>query len=228
MAAGLVAIGVTAAFAVARTESPPFTAPPVTGQPQPTRVLVVGDSYTAGSDEGGQGAAGWPAVVAAELGQGVSLEVAAAGGSGYVATGHSDQTFTDLVSGAAGGFDLVVFFGSRNDAAPAEQVQAAATEAVTAARAASPEAGLLVIGPPWVNSSPRPAVQYASVGVEKAATAAGATFVDPLDEGWFYDRPELIGADRVHPTDEGHRYMADLILPKMRAALDELAATPGR
>ena len=37
-----------------------------------------------------------------------------------------------------------------------------------------------------------------------AAAAAGAAFVDPIADRWFVDRPDLIGADGVHPTDAGH------------------------
>jgi hypothetical protein len=44
--------------------------------------------------------------------------------------------------------------------------------------------------------------------------------VDPLAAGWFFDQPELIVEGGVNPTDEGHRYMADLILPKLEAVLE--------
>jgi lysophospholipase L1-like esterase len=51
------------------------------------------------------------------------------------------------------------------------------------------------------------------------AKAIGAVFVDPLAEGWFVGRPELIGADGVHPTDAGHAYMAEKIAPLIRSQL---------
>ena len=54
-----------------------------------------------------------------------------------------------------------------------------------------------------------------------SARAVGATFVDPLADGWFVGRPELIGADGVHPTDAGQAYMADKIAPLIRAQLPE-------
>ncbi len=98
-------------------------------------------------------------------------------------------------------------------------MQAAAEEAYRSVQAENAEAPLLVIGPPWVDGSP-PASQLRNRDAVRAAAATvGAIFVDPLAEGWFADRPELIGADGVHPTDEGHRYMADLILPHIDAAL---------
>lgn len=45
------------------------------------------------------------------------------------------------------------------------------------------------------------------------AQLAGATFVDPIAARWFVSRPDLIGADGVHPTDAGHAYMAGKIAP---------------
>ena len=38
-------------------------------------------------------------------------------------------------------------------------------------------------------------------------------FVDPIAQGWFVGRPDLIGDDGVHPTDAGHAYMAARIAP---------------
>lgn len=189
------------------------------------RILAIGDSYTGGSDEGGVGPAGWPSLIGNDLAaQGYQPEVVtlAAGGSGYVAVGPSGKTLVDLANEAVGAepYDVVIFFGSRNDTAAAAEVQAAATAAFTAVRAAWPETQLLVIGPPWVDANPPANIVDASLGVEDAATAVGAVWVDPLADGWFTGEFEaLIGSDNVHPTDEGHRYMAGLIRPELEAAL---------
>ena len=45
------------------------------------------------------------------------------------------------------------------------------------------------------------------------AAAVGAVFVDPIAQGWFVGRPDLIGDDGVHPTDAAHAYMAARIAP---------------
>ncbi|MGA7055683.1 MAG: SGNH/GDSL hydrolase family protein, partial [Mycobacterium sp.] len=46
-------------------------------------------------------------------------------------------------------------------------------------------------------------------------------FVDPIGDRWFVDRPDLIGADGVHPTDAGHAYLAAKIAPLIRMQLSE-------
>ena len=45
------------------------------------------------------------------------------------------------------------------------------------------------------------------------AAQIGAAFIDPIADGWFVGRPDLIGQDGVHPNDAGHAYMADKIAP---------------
>jgi lysophospholipase L1-like esterase len=49
--------------------------------------------------------------------------------------------------------------------------------------------------------------------------ASGARFVDPLAERWFVGRPDLIAVDGVHPTDTGHRYLAERIAGLIAAEL---------
>ena len=54
---------------------------------------------------------------------------------------------------------------------------------------------------------------------QRSGRAAGATFVDPIADRWFVGRPDLIGADGVHPNDAGHAYIADKIAPLIGAQL---------
>lgn len=187
---------------------------------EPPSVLVIGDSYTGGSGEGGNGAANWTALVQDDLPE-VNLQVAAAGGAGYTATSPiTGETFVDLAEkNATEDIDLYVVFGSRNDGADPAAIGEAASTVYSTLLAASPDADLLVIGPPWVSGDVPDSVRAARDAVRDAARAVGATWLDPLAKGWFFDQPQLIGSDGVHPTDDGHKYMADRIAPVMEKML---------
>jgi lysophospholipase L1-like esterase len=53
----------------------------------------------------------------------------------------------------------------------------------------------------------------------RQAQLVGASFVDPIAEGWLTNSPELIGADHVHPNDAGQVFLARQIGPHLKAAL---------
>lgn len=232
MIAGAVAIAVMLPIALERGHVPVSQtaserrSPPSTTQPSadPTDdagapvIAVYGDSYSAGSDEGGQGAAGWPALVAERLDADVRLH--AVPGAGYVA-GLGGGTFLAQVQAAEEpDADAVVVFGSRNDTgAPAQEITDQAIAVYDALRTASPSAQIVVIGPAWSDEAVPAETLLARDAVRTAATALGLTFIDPLEEGWFFGRLDLIGADAIHPTDEGHAYLADRIEPVLRSAL---------
>ncbi|BBY30229.1 Rv0518 family GDSL lipase [Mycolicibacterium sediminis] len=187
-------------------------------------IAVVGDSYTTGSNEGGNGARNWTGLAWQKLarqGLQVDAEVAAEGRAGYVVRGYQNSVFGDLAPRAVRPDDaLVVFYGSRNDQdADPLMLASAAQGAFDFARRTAPAARLLVIGPPWPTADVPPAVLQIRDVLRLTAGIAGATFIDPLAEGWFVGRPELIGGDGVHPTDAGHAYMADKIAALIAAEL---------
>jgi lysophospholipase L1-like esterase len=187
-------------------------------------VAVVGDSYTTGSTEGGNGAQGWAALTWRKLarqGLEVGPSVAAEGRAGYVVRGYQGNVFGDLTPRAVTADDvLVVFFGSRNDqGADPLTLAGMAQQSFATARRLAPRAQLLVIGPPWPTADVPPAVLQIRDILSITASMAGATFVDPIAERWFVGQPDLIGADGVHPTDAGHAYMAERIAPLISAAL---------
>jgi lysophospholipase L1-like esterase len=191
-----------------------------------TRVLAIGDSYTGGSPDGGQGEAGWPAVLEQRM-PGTEVEVAATGDAGYVTTA-GEPTLSDLVAEAdLTEVDLVILVGSRFDAAGiADRVSVAAQQAISAVRDRAPDAALVVIGPAWPDAASPAGVRNNRDVIRAAAQAASAPFVDPLNGGWLTGSRGLIGADGVHPTDEGHVHLADWIQPVVEEALDARAATP--
>ncbi|MBL7314795.1 SGNH/GDSL hydrolase family protein, partial [Escherichia coli] len=107
--------------------------------------------------------------------------------------------------------------GSRNDQGmdpeDPEMLAEKVRDTFDLARHRAPSASLLVIAPPWPTADvPGPMLRIRDV-LGAQARAAGAVFVDPIADHWFVDRPELIGADGVHPNDAGHEYLADKIAP---------------
>lgn len=186
--------------------------------PTSQTVGVIGDSFTSGSKEGGNDATNWTRLVEAEIQRkraDTYITAGAYGGGGWLALGPFGQGFMDGVSKVATKEKaLLVFFGSVNDSAKdVEAYQSKVRETLTAARAGSPNAKLLIIGPPAVRPAAHATLAPLRDVLASEAQAAGADFVDPLTDQWFTDRPDLIGADGVHPTDEGHKYMAERILP---------------
>jgi lysophospholipase L1-like esterase len=190
------------------------------------QIVVIGDSYTEGSSEGGQGANGWPALVWGDLQtQGLQVRpiVAGEGSAGYATPGYQGTTLGDvarIVLRYTHDAELVVFFGGSNDSdIPPERLGPAALAAFTTAKTAAPAATLMVIGPVWPGPNPPPKFLRVRDTIRDQAQIVGAVFVDPIAEGWMADTPELIGADGVHPTNDGHKYLAARIAPLIRNAL---------
>ena len=196
------------------------------GQGQPL-VSVIGDSFTAGTPQGGRGERGWPALLWARLaeeGLSSTRTVGATGGSGYLEPGPFGVTFMDAVQRTvAPDDDLVVVFGGTNDVdLPLDQLASAARETMQAIRRRAPSAALIVVGPVWPGSSASPAMSNVRDVIRGVAQSEGATFVDPIQEAWFADQPQLIGRDQVHPNDDGHQYLADHLFPVIDAALTSI------
>jgi lysophospholipase L1-like esterase len=187
--------------------------------PAAAAVAIIGDSYTGGTEFGGEGPDGWPALVAAQLRQqGIDIvpSVEAEEGSGYVTPGnHQGDVFADQIPKVVRPNDrLVIIFGSGNDTdVPAEELQPAVRKTLDAVRAAAPGARLVVIGPASTDpDGPGNVLQTRDV-IRTEAESTGAIFVDPIEERWFMDQPDLIASDGIHPTDGGHAYMATKIAP---------------
>jgi lysophospholipase L1-like esterase len=190
----------------------------------PIRVAVIGDSYTAGYEDTGRGAANWTErawQILAGRGIYVSADVAAEGGAGYAVRGNRGGLFGDLSDRGVQPDDaLVVLFGSRNDQdVEPGQLGRLIADTLGLARRTAPSARMLIIGPPWPTADVPGNVWRIRDILSAEARGVGAEFVDPLAERWFVGRPELIGPDGVHPTDAGHAYMADKIVPLVAGQL---------
>jgi hypothetical protein len=194
------------------------TAPRVPAAATPSAVssvrnvlAVYGDGYSSGSVAGGVGAAGWPALVAAQLQ--MDLRLAAVAQSGYVAKGVTGQTFGDVIAAKpVPDAAVTVVFGSRNDDGVTDaQVGAASAAALRAVRAAAPDTALLVIGPIWTGGGVPAELYDIRDAVRASAESVGATFVDPLAEGWLDKSDEAVAADGISATDTGHAVLAKVI-----------------
>lgn len=205
--------------------SPPEPSSTYLGPAPANPVAVIGDSYTSGTPMGGRGDKGWPAIAESRLdadGINTRIEVAAEGGSGYVARGQYGLTFADQVPKVVKPNDkLVVIAGSSNDSrdVPPEALQPAVKSTLAAIKTTAPEAKLLVVGPFYTRPNPPQAILTVRDIIAAEAATVGATFVDPVAEGWVADRPEVVSSDGAHPTDQGHVYLADKLTPLIAAQL---------
>ena len=131
------------------------------------------------------------------------------------------QDFAGLVSAAPSpDATVTVVFGSRNDLnEPAAAVGVAAAETFTLVRSNAPDTRIVVVGPTWSNADVPAELVAQRDEIEVAAQAVGATFVDPIAQGWFRQPDALIADDGISPTDAGHRFMADALAPVVERVL---------
>ena len=183
-------------------------------------VSVIGDSYTEGTAIGGLGNSNWTHLVSSRLGKSYRFFVHAAGGSGYIKRGDRGRRFADLATDlSTESPDLVIVFGSRNDAKSTQALALAAGDLYAEIRALAPNAKILVVSPPWANAPPPAQILEIRDILQQQATLAGASFLDGSSNCWFCQQPELIGRDGVHPTDAGQKVMAKEMLPAIERAL---------
>jgi lysophospholipase L1-like esterase len=224
------------AVLVGCSSQPVYTGEParakLTRSPDPgaNYVAVVGDSFTSGSLAGGVGMHSWLALAAGELralGTDVTARSAARGPSGYILPGQQAGLFADQVKAVVGTNDkLVILFGSRYDADVSDQFsgERLAPEVhrtLVRVQEMAPRAKILIISAVWPDSRPSKGILNFRDVLAAQAASVGATFIDPVAEQWFWGRPDLIGADGIHPTDNGHAYMAARIAPVMQQLLRE-------
>lgn len=234
LAVATVAVAVAVGVGLTRPTEAIVDAEPVVAfvAPAPAKVVVIGDSYTQGTPQGGNGDASWASLSWRQLrneGAQIAPTVEASGGSGYVTAGTADTNFADNVNSAVSADDdVVIVFGGSNDVTVPSDVEARAIRGTLAMiRKKAPRARLIVVGPVQPGAEDDPDLIAVSQAIRREADVAGATFVDPIAERWFVDDPELIGEDGVHPTDAGHRAMADHLLPVLRAVLARQSVTAG-
>lgn len=206
-----------------------FTPKPIT-KPFVPDLFVIGDSFTGGSDMGGTGVNGWPELVRrgyTKTDARLQLNLLGRGGAGYVTKGLIKETFLESYRGNAyRNQDVAVVFGGLNDSdKPAATVGAAATALYSDIKKNSPKAKLIVVGPAWPNDDPIPNMIEVRDAIKASALKSGATFIDPIEDGWFTgSRHALIGKDGTHPDNAGHEFMASKLSPTIIAAVTKAVA----
>jgi len=186
--------------------------------PAGAKAVFLGDSYTTGWNGAGLGRRGWPALVTrARHWHMANLAVA---GTGFMNPGWTGQPIGSRVPAVIRQRPDVVFIvGGHNDSRWSSATTAtAADKVILRLHQALPDAVLVVVAPIWSNGRPPQRCLDLRDHLRRTARSVGAVFVDPLREGWFAGkRQHMIGPDGLHPTDAGHRFIADQFVTALSA-----------
>ncbi|BCW77930.1 MULTISPECIES: SGNH/GDSL hydrolase family protein [unclassified Arthrobacter] len=189
------------------------------------RVVVIGDSLSTGLGTSPQQA--WPELLKSAPGfdkRAVEITNAAENGSGYIATGVDGDTFHGEVQAAVTpSTDVILFFGSDNDAGTdPEELKAAVASTFDAASSLAPQASLVAIGPLTGSEGLDQVLAAVCRSDASAVRDKGVKFFDPIAEHWLGGRASvLLGPDGEHPSAKGQRFLRDKIGRILRAALSD-------
>lgn len=237
LAVGVAALTVIAFNSVANTAAADGTQPgpvptfgasaatptPALSIPAGSDVLLIGDSYAEGTGASSTATA-WPALLGTQ--QGWNMTVDGIGGTGFTwgggADGSAGQTFSARLAQRATDPnltpELVILEGGQNDyRADAKDLTAAVAADVDAAKAAWPNAAVIVLGP----AAPEPlasSIERMDTSIEAGAQRAGAYSINPRAGQWFTtaNSPEF-DFDGAHVNDGGHSLIAQKIGEAMAA-----------
>lgn len=192
---------------------------------------MIGDEFASGTISGGFGSKNWPASLQRMAGQsGIDVYVRnfSRGGAGYTTTSPDSPTFDEQVSrGVNSDTNLVLLAGGTNDVNSLPALHDAAVATLDHVKSIAPKAGMLVVGPSWYRPEPPgEAILSARNTIRGVAQEAGATFVDPIAEGWFAGRDDLVSPDHLQLNHAGQKVVADRLAEPMIVALrQQLPAT---
>ncbi|WP_142045189.1 SGNH/GDSL hydrolase family protein [Arthrobacter sp. SLBN-100] len=182
-------------------------------------LLILGDSYTAGvgADRPDQG---WAYVVAGKLGYPANIDgvsgtgFARGGGAQGELGGEYEVRLREVAANPAFVPNVLILQGGQNDSAVADpdEVEAATTQTIEAARRFWPGVQVVVLGP----SAPQPLageLRGVNSAVRAGAAAANAPYVDAVEAGWFTSaNSQGFNSDGAHPNTAGHAYIAEKFL----------------
>lgn len=205
--------------------SPTPTAPvtPKFELPENPRVLIVGDSYTAGWGAETE-SEGWAHVAGSLMSPAVMIDGIPGTGfawGGGASNEQGDQFSVRLQSIAAEQTftpDVLVLQGGQNDVLLRDdaRVTAAVAATVSEARELWPGIKVVIMGP----SAPEPlasTLKQTNAAVSAGATAAGVPFIDASGEHWFTaENSGSFYTDGAHVNAAGHNLIAERFISHWR------------
>ncbi|MGV9800978.1 SGNH/GDSL hydrolase family protein [Mycobacterium sp. NPDC003449] len=196
----LLLVAATATTTVAVTHRTPQPLPPPAGL---VRVSVIGDSYSAGSDND----VVWPTLIAAT--SPLSISVVAVRDASYAGGAGQSGRFAEQIDKALASKPAVlIVFGGLGDAGlPDDQITQSAVDLFAELARRAPTTKVVVFGPIW-HVQPAPDVFVAlDADIEEAARLTHTTYVSLIRKDWLAADGMMQGD--VAPTDEGQSVLAD-------------------
>lgn len=181
------------------------------------RIVVLGDSITAGY--GLQREEAYPALLQKKVDEaGLAYEVVNAGVSGDTTAGGLRRI--DWALGQKGADVLMIALGGNDGlrGISPDQTEKNLAGIVEKARAKNPAVKILIAGMQMPDNMGPKYVESFKAVFSKVAVTAKTELLPFLLEGVGGDET-LNQADRIHPTAEGQRKIADTLWPKIKALL---------
>lgn len=227
---GLVVLALTAGCS-STPDTTPQSQASAPAAPQPQRapvVMILGDSYTAGTG-GMQPERTYAGDLARKLGW--QVIIGGHGGTGFLARGRVGKNFARLFADQFAwrpAPDMMIIAGGHNDATrrnPLNGLSDAVWQLVNGVKERWPGVPVVLVGPMWGGTPTKGALAVRDV-MQTAAGQLQVPFIDPLQEQWVTgdvsrgtgNADLYIRRDEVHPNETGNTYFAD----KMVTALSRL------
>ncbi len=142
----------------------------------------------------------------------------AVAGTGFANPGWTGQPLrTRLAATVRSKPQVVVVATGHNDSRYGAAAVSAARRDLARLRRQLPDAAIVVIAPIWANGSPPATMLRLRTALRREARAIHAVFIDPLSGAWFAGASHrFISGDGIHPTNAGHRHIAQLVLRSLR------------